>query len=621
MVMKKIAYIIIAAAAIAAASCAKEAPVAPQSKVILTATLENSKTILTEENTVEWVAGDKVSVFEGSTNVQTTALQGGASTSLEGEITTSGPWYALYPYNADATISEGIITTTLPANQKAAPGTFADGLNISVAYSETSTLAFKNVLSYVKFTVSNDLVRKVTITGAADEALAGTIAIDYNAGQPTYSVVEGSKSIVLEPEGEYFEKDAVYYAAILPQTLPSGFNITYNDAFNEDHVATSTNAPVFKRSVTLNIGSPDSEFQIDGPITFECAAVEADLLKAGIGGTIEAGKIYKSEAARTPYSAFESYCVTDKSSPLWTDVTSITSFDEFKYFVGLHYSETQVRTPNIFYGCSMLTTLTFPYNTQAIANYTCMKCSSLTAINLPAGVHSVFGHAFDGCAAVTKLTFEAGADNILKQVSTYAFNGCKKMSLSTRNMKKLETIGTYAFQNCEKIQNLTISSSNLKTIGRNAFYQCKALVNVYISPKIEKIDQFAFSGCIALTGLSGEGTSKTGINLPEGCTTLGKAAFGGCYNIKDVVFPSTITTIDENVFRTETVNSTERVINLDSWTIKATAVPTLGANPFLKKTNTGSVAHIYVPAASVDAYKAAANWKNYASIIEAIPAE
>jgi len=34
----------------------------------------------------------------------------------------------------------------------------------------------------------------------------------------------------------------------------------------------------------------------------------------------------------------------------------------------------------------------------------------------------------------------------------------------------------------------------------------------------------------------------------------------------------------------------------------------------------GSLAHIYVPAGSVDAYKEADNWSRYASIIEAIPA-
>jgi len=623
--MKKSIFILAVLTSALCISCSKENLGDNLSKNGLTfsASMETAtRTTIDSNNNVNWTSGDAISIFDGTTNVSATTTDSGASASFATTIQGSGPWYAVYPYNAEATITDGVITTALPATQTAVAGTFADGLNIAVAYSENTSLAFKNVTAFVKLTVTNNLVKEIIIKGENDEDIAGTIEISYNSGVPTYSVVSGEKKISLAPESGYFTQGATYYAAILPQSLTSGFSVTYVDAFQDSTAVTTANAPEFKRSVALNIGSPDSSFSIDGPINFACAAVKSDLLNAGIGGTIESGKIYKSEAAAVTYEKLGAYIGATAGgtvSSLWANPDDITSFDEFEYFVGLHYSATQVRIPNIFCQLKNLKSIKFPYNTQAISNYCCQGCSSLTAINLPAKVHSVFSYAFDGCSAVTKLNFEAGADNILKQVSNYAFNQCKKMTLSTRNMKKLESIGSYAFQNCEKITNLTITSPNLKAIGRNAFYQCKTLVNVHISSSITSIDQFAFSGCIALTGISYLGTGKTGINLPEGLETVGKAAFGGCESIKDVIFPSTVTTIGDNVFRSENVNSIERSINLDSWIIKATNVPALGANPFIKKTSlTGSVAKICVPAASVNAYKAATNWSAFSSVIEAI---
>ena len=58
--------------------------------------------------------------------------------------------------------------------------------------------------------------------------------------------------------------------------------------------------------------------------------------------------------------------------------------------------------------------------------------------------------------------------------------------------------------------------------------------------------------------------------------------------------------------------------SLTSLTCNATTPPTLGYDVFGVCNN---LSHIYVPAESVDAYKAASGWSDKASIIEAIPVE
>lgn len=108
------------------------------------------------------------------------------------------------------------------------------------------------------------------------------------------------------------------------------------------------------------------------------------------------------------------------------------------------------------------------------------------------------------------------------------------------------------------------------------FYNCASLASITIPDSITKIDSSAFFGC----------TSLNNITIPNYVTSIGSHAFYGC-------------TI------------------LTSMTILATTPPTLGNNYSLP--GTSIVQAIYVPAESVDTYKAANRWSTYASMIQAIP--
>lgn len=76
-----------------------------------------------------------------------------------------------------------------------------------------------------------------------------------------------------------------------------------------------------------------------------------------------------------------------------------------------------------------------------------------------------------------------------------------------------------------------------------------------------------------------------------------------------ITFPSTTTYIGDRVL--------QYAKNYDEVRILATTPPTLQATTFFNQRK--STARIRVPAASVNAYKAATTWSSYASIIEAIP--
>ena len=97
-------------------------------------------------------------------------------------------------------------------------------------------------------------------------------------------------------------------------------------------------------------------------------------------------------------------------------------------------------------------------------------------------------------------------------------------------------------------------------------------------------------------------------DMLAGVTKIGSNAFAVCASLASVEIPSNITSIGRAAF--------SECISLASLTVLATTPPTLGVDAFDR---VSSNLVIYVPAESVETYKAATNWSNYASKIQAIP--
>lgn len=136
------------------------------------------------------------------------------------------------------------------------------------------------------------------------------------------------------------------------------------------------------------------------------------------------------------------------------------------------------------------------------------------------------------------------------------------------------TIGNYALSGCNRLTSVTIPNS-VTTIGNNAFLFCSGL---------------------------------TSITIPESVTSIGSSAFQNCNGLTAIIIPDSVTTINGKAFHSCT--------GLTSITCLATTPPTLGTNVFQ---SVPATCPIYVPAASVNAYKAANYWSTRADYIQAIP--
>ena len=95
----------------------------------------------------------------------------------------------------------------------------------------------------------------------------------------------------------------------------------------------------------------------------------------------------------------------------------------------------------------------------------------------------------------------------------------------------------------------------------------------------------------------------------QGISDITDYAFNYCTSLASIEIPNSVTNIENGAF----YNCT----SLSSVTVEATNPPTLGGSTFGIDANLT----IYVPAESVDTYKAASGWSNYASKIQAIPSD
>lgn len=106
-----------------------------------------------------------------------------------------------------------------------------------------------------------------------------------------------------------------------------------------------------------------------------------------------------------------------------------------------------------------------------------------------------------------------------------------------------------------------------------------------------------------------EGT-LTEIVVPEGVTTIRESAFRYYPAPVTIDLPSTLDTIGGRALSVS-ASTTDKITIIS----RATTPPEAGQIGL----NVTYVEAIYVPAGSVDAYKAAANWNTYADLIQAIP--
>ena len=224
-------------------------------------------------------------------------------------------------------------------------------------------------------------------------------------------------------------------------------------------------------------------------------------------------------------------------------------------------------------------------------------CKNLKKLTIPETVEYIGGGAFYGCSNIWSLTYNAiNAEcesfmesnaplekivigDKVRRLPRGIFSGREFTEVALPAC--LERIDDYAFSGCENLTTINLSDS-IRYIGDNAFYGCSSLKNIHWPLRLTTIGSRAFRQ-----------TALETISLPEGVTSVGDGAFYICPFAKTVYIPSTANVEDDINYYFELEEGGNCVITCMS------PIP----HPQARHWNVG-VAAIKVPAELVEQYKA-----------------
>ena len=227
--------------------------------------------------------------------------------------------------------------------------------------------------------------------------------------------------------------------------------------------------------------------------------------------------------------------------------------------------------------------------------------SSLTSITIPNSVTSIGSSAFDGCTSLTSITIPDSVTSI--ECST--------------------------FHDCISLASITIPNSVTK-IEAKAFQDCTSLTSITIPDSVTSIGLVAFTGCTSLKAFYGKFASAdnryliidgvlnsfapaglTEYDIPRSVTRIESHAFASCISLTSITIPDTVTSIGKFAFY--------ECSSLTSVYCKPTTPPAGNSYMFTYYYDSEYKpigCKIYVPRNSVEAYKSAEYWKDYADSIE-----
>lgn len=232
-------------------------------------------------------------------------------------------------------------------------------------------------------------------------------------------------------------------------------------------------------------------------------------------------------------------------------------------YFGNNYSNPLYSNGNLYLNGSIINTLTLPSDITQIKQYAFQGCRSIQTLNIPNNITQIKQYAFSGCTYLSTINWGTG----LSSLGQYAFSNASIRTLTLPS--GITSIPNYCFQSCANLSSVTLTD-NVTSIGYNAFisnYNLKTL------------------------------------NLGNGLVSIGNYAFQGDSSISALTIPSGVTRIETQAFR--------NCSGLISITVEATTPPILGTSVFDNTNN----CNIYVPCASVSAYRSATNWSAYSSRI------
>ena len=527
-----------------------------------------TRTYVEASKYLRWHEADLITAFFGNTlnrqykfNGATGANSGTFSLVPNGELGTGNTLdaiYAIYPYDASATISdEGLISLTLPSEQSYAENSFGKGANTMVAVTESvedTFLSFKNACGYLKlylYNVDGATLKSVSVKGNNNEKIAGAATVAMTFGDtPEVTMSNDATTAVTLDCGEGIalgttSETATALWIVLPETtFEKGITITVTD----------TEGSVFEKSTSNSVAITRNDIQ---PMAALAVEFVAPVVKPA-----------NNEIWYTNGSTTEA--TTPNKTAFGVNIVSNTYDAEKECWV-----------------------IKFDGEVTTIGSYAFNRCSTITSVTIPESVTSINNGAFANCSGLKSFTIP----NSVTSIGTEAFYNTGITSITIPD--SVNSFGYRVFRNSSHIEKFegkfaTNDGCCLIVDGRLISFAVACDVTEYTIPDtVTSIGESAFEGCANLIS----------VNIPESINSIENRAFSGCQNLKSVVIPEGIYSVGDFVFHD--------CISLTEIYCKSTAL-TINSDLFDYHANDFK---IYVPSSSVIRYRTTKNWVKYVDYI------
>lgn len=397
---------------------------------------------------------------------------------------------------------------------------------------------------------------------------------------------------------------------------------------------------IFSPQQTFSTGSetqvdiPEFDWSVDigltaqSIITFADDALRDRLVAAF--DTNQDGNLSLGEAASV--SSFEGVLGPDEN---------FSSFDEFRFFTGIRSlgyefkgnDYTKLYYDSGFRGWLRLTSIVLPPGLKVIGQGAFLECASLRRVTIPEGVEAITGSAFSNCTRLKTINFPQS----LRTIGNESFWRCSSLR-SIIIPEGVEKLLSTAFKECVALREVKLPKS-LNKIGQECFANCTSLRHIELPQGLREIEGYAFfaSGLEEIVipegftsipyALCKECRNLTAVKLPSGIMEIQGEAFSQCASLKEISLPDGLVTIGVCCFLESGLTKIEipaSVLSMDGAAFADCAhlgemrcLPTDPPSLFLDIFES-TIPAIYVPAASLNAYRNADVWSGYADKIQAL---
>ena len=157
-----------------------------------------------------------------------------------------------------------------------------------------------------------------------------------------------------------------------------------------------------------------------------------------------------------------------------------------------------------------------------------------------------YSYEYSGSVVIPEKVTYNSKEYSVTSIGQSAFKSCSGLT-SVTIPNSVTSIGSYVFEGCSGLTSVTIPKS-VTSIGSSAFYGCSGLKTIEVEYGNIKYDSRDNCNAIIETNTNGLITGCMNTVIPNSVTSIGDAAFSGCFGLTSVTIPNSVASIGISAF-------------------------------------------------------------------------